>query len=261
MIRNYHTHTTRCRHARGTEREFIERAIADGRKVIGFSDHSPYLFSDGYYSTFRMYPEELEGYVTTILALKEEYRRDIEIHVGLEMEYYPAFYEKTIRFMEDYPLEYALLGQHCLGNEMGEHFSGRYTEDPALLRRFVDQVIEAIHVGRWLYIAHPDIFNFPTDRPVYKEEMRRLCVAAKEQGVPLEINLLGLSTHRNYPNHAFWEIAAEVGNVTVLGEDAHWIDEPIPKAAEETALSWVRELGLNLADSFALAPWKNIGLR
>ena len=112
MERNYHTHTTRCRHARGTERQFIERAIESGMKVLGFSDHAPYLFPDGYYSTFRMYPNELEDYVTTILSLKEEYRRDIEIHLGLEMEYYPKFFEQTIRFMEAYPLEYALLGQH-----------------------------------------------------------------------------------------------------------------------------------------------------
>ncbi len=261
MERNYHTHTTRCRHARGTEKQFIERAIERGMKVLGFSDHAPYLFPEGYYSTFRMYPNELEDYVTTILSLKEEYRRDIEIHLGLEMEYYPKFFERTIRFMEDYPLEYALLGQHCLGNEMGDPYSGTYTEDPELLRWHTDQVIEAMNVGEWLYIAHPDNFNFPHDRPIYKEEMRRICQAAKEKKLPLEINLLGLSTNRNYPNHTFLEVAAEVGNEVILGEDMHWIDKPFPKEAEEKALGWVRELGLTLVDSFEFEPWKYIGMR
>ena len=40
---NYHTHTTRCKHANGTEREYIEKAIEAGYQVLGFSDHSPYI--------------------------------------------------------------------------------------------------------------------------------------------------------------------------------------------------------------------------
>ena len=47
MIANYHTHTWRCRYANGTEREYVERAIEGGLKILGFSDHSPYPFPDG----------------------------------------------------------------------------------------------------------------------------------------------------------------------------------------------------------------------
>ena len=54
MIANYHTHTWRCRHADGTEREYVERAIEGGLKILGFSDHSPYPFPDGYDSGMRM---------------------------------------------------------------------------------------------------------------------------------------------------------------------------------------------------------------
>ena len=45
-----HTHTFRCGHASGTEREYIENAIAAGFDTLGFSDHAPYVFRDGYYS-------------------------------------------------------------------------------------------------------------------------------------------------------------------------------------------------------------------
>lgn len=30
MLANYHTHTVRCHHAKGTEREYIEHAIEQG---------------------------------------------------------------------------------------------------------------------------------------------------------------------------------------------------------------------------------------
>lgn len=261
MKANYHTHTPRCRHARGSEREYIETAIEAGMTVLGFSDHSPYLFEGGYYSHFRMFPEQVEDYVTTILRLKEEYRRDIEIHVGLEMEYYPKFFEKLIRFLEPYPLEYALLGQHCLGNETDAPWSGTYTEDPAVLSMYVNQVLEAMSVGKWLYLAHPDIINFPTHHPAFAGEMRRLCVAAKERGLPLEINLLGLANGRSYPNRTFLKIAAEVGNEFVLGEDAHWPEGLLQTEAEETARKWAKEMGLKLLESLAPDPRRHLGLR
>ncbi len=41
FIANYHTHTKRCRHAVGEDREYVEAAIEAGLKVLGFSDHTP----------------------------------------------------------------------------------------------------------------------------------------------------------------------------------------------------------------------------
>ena len=66
MIANYHTHTWRCRHADGTEREYVERAIEGGLKILGFSDHSPYPFPDGYDSGMRMRLDQVEGYFIKI---------------------------------------------------------------------------------------------------------------------------------------------------------------------------------------------------
>ena len=63
MTANYHTHTVRCGHAEGTEREYIEQALARGLEELGFSDHSPQVFDGGYVSSFRMLPEQLEDYV------------------------------------------------------------------------------------------------------------------------------------------------------------------------------------------------------
>ena len=46
MLYNYHTHTVRCRHASGTDREYVEKAIEGGIKTLGISDHAPYLFKN-----------------------------------------------------------------------------------------------------------------------------------------------------------------------------------------------------------------------
>ena len=48
MNYNFHTHTFRCHHASGTPEEYVLRAIDVGIEYMGFSDHFPYRFADGY---------------------------------------------------------------------------------------------------------------------------------------------------------------------------------------------------------------------
>ena len=117
MKANYHTHTWRCHHAEGTEREYIEKAIEAGMEILGFSDHAPYPYPEGYVADYKMLPSGLEDYVNTILDLKREYRDQIDIRLGMEAEYYPAMWERFLSLVEPYPIEYLLLGQHFLGNE------------------------------------------------------------------------------------------------------------------------------------------------
>ena len=60
MIRaNYHTHTVRCHHAVGSEREYIEQAIAEGFDILGFSDHTPQPYPENFRSGVRMDMYEL----------------------------------------------------------------------------------------------------------------------------------------------------------------------------------------------------------
>ena len=59
MFANYHTHTARCHHATGEDKAYVEAAIQNGFQVLGFSDHCPWIFSDGYVSPIRMTPDEL----------------------------------------------------------------------------------------------------------------------------------------------------------------------------------------------------------
>jgi len=222
MDANYHTHTVRCNHAEGTEREYIEQAIARQVKILGFSDHTPQVFDDGYVSSFRMLPDQLEDYVLTLRKLKEEYAGRIELYIGLEAEYYPKYFDRLIRLIRPFHLDYLILGQHFIGNEGdGEPSCPRPTEDESRLERYVKQTSEALESGLFSCFAHPDIFNFTGETKIYRKWYERLCGRAKELGVPLEMNMLGFATGRHYPNKAFFRIAQEVGNDVILGCDAH----------------------------------------
>lgn len=54
MNYNYHTHTFRCRHATGTPKDYIKYAIDGGIEYMGFSDHVPFVFPDGFQSHYRI---------------------------------------------------------------------------------------------------------------------------------------------------------------------------------------------------------------
>ena len=252
MIANYHTHTYRCRHASGTEREYVEAALDMGLATLGFSDHTPYWFGCDYYSTYRMFPEQLSDYVETVLALRKQYAGKIEIPLGLEAEYYPAYFDEMLQKVRDAGVEYLLLGQHFGGNEIGEHYCGRPTADTDILRQYCHQAADALYTGLFSYLAHPDLFYYTGSPKKYREHMRVICRAAKDCGLPLEVNLLGIFSGRHYPNPLFWELAAEEGCAVILGRDAHSVQQILDRESEHIAREMIEKLGLTLVDTVQL---------
>lgn len=87
-MKNYHTHTTRCMHAIGSEEEYILAAISAGYTELGFSDHTPWHYESGYHATMRMDESQLEDYVHTLSVLRDKYKDKISIKIGLECEYF-----------------------------------------------------------------------------------------------------------------------------------------------------------------------------
>lgn len=254
MIANYHTHTPRCNHAQGTEREYALEAQKAGLKILGFSDHSPQLFPDGYRSGIRMEPEQVEDYARQVRLVRAEFAGMLEVHLGVEMEYYPALFSDTVAMLRDAGVEYLLLGQHFLGNEMGEAYAGTPTEDVTILDRYCRQVMDGMQTGRFTYLAHPDLIRYQGDEGIYRDRMRRLCREARSCGVPLEWNLLGQATGRHYPNLRFWELAAEEGCACILGRDAHDPKAFRDKDTETHALTLLRSLNLPPLETLPLRP-------
>ena len=248
MIANYHTHTWRCHHAHGTEREYVERAIAGGFHTLGFADHTPYPFDNGHVSNFRMLPEQLEDYVSTVLDLRREYAGQIDIRLGLETEYYPRLFPKLLELIAPYPIEYMLLAQHYTGNETDGVYAGWSTQREKDLGDYVSQVREGLSTGRFLYVAHPDLIHYDGPQDVYERWMRRLCEGAKAENVPLEINLLGLTGGRHYPAERFWRLAGEVGNEAVIGCDAHRPENVVLPEGERQARALAERCGVRVVE-------------
>ena len=219
---NFHTHTVRCGHAFGTEREYIEKAIAEGFKTLGFSDHTPQPFRSGFVSGIRMRMDQLDDYVDTLKALRDEYSDRIELFIGLEVECYPdGLFEDLMKEVDSRDIDYLILGQHFIRGEEHGSYSGNATSDEDDLATYVDEVIAALDTGRFLYLAHPDLLNFTGDESIYLKHMERLCSYAIDHHIPLEVNGLGAEDMRWYPRRDFFTLATDMGCTLVYGADAH----------------------------------------
>ena len=246
MVYNYHTHTARCGHANGNDREYVESAIKAGIKTLGFSDHAPYLFPNGYRSSFRMACDKLHEYADSVRALKKEFVSDIDILLGFELEYYPKFHREEVDFLNTVNPDYLILSQHFIDNELdsGVHV---YNTKFDILEQYVSQIIQGLSTGDFVFVGHPDIINcFNVNKIQFELQFTRLCKFAKENGYPLELNLLGIRENRHYPGEEFFKIAGQVGCDVVIGYDAHSPQSFDDKNQLEKADKLIKKYNLNV---------------
>ena len=115
---NLHTHTCRCKHAKGNIADYCEAALKAGISILGFSDHSP--FPDAEYASSRMDFSELPDYRKEIEDAKQKFPQ-LTILAGLEIDYRPvlgsAFYREE--YLEKLNLDYMIAGVHFLPAENG----------------------------------------------------------------------------------------------------------------------------------------------
>ncbi len=228
MKANYHTHTTRCHHARGSDEDYVRSAIAGGFEILGFSDHTPWNYASDYVAGMRMKLEQFQDYKQSVLALKEKYRGQIEILLGLEAEYFPRYMDWLKEFVKQEQLDYILFGNHFYQSDELQIYYGRVCADDHYLDCYVEDCIRGMESGLYAYLCHPDVFMRGRDRfdEASERASRTICEAAKQLHIPLEYNLeglrlSGLEGKEQYPHHRFWEIAKDVGNTAIIGVDAH----------------------------------------
>lgn len=251
MKYNYHTHTVRCGHATDEDYEYVEAAIAAGLTKMGFSDHAPFRFPDGFTFDCHVQPERAEEYIAAVEGLKKAYQGKIELHVGFETEYFPSYHREKTDYYRSLGAEYLILGQHYLFDGHPDTvFAPTPTADESLLESYCSSLIAAMETGQFTYVAHPDMFYFVGDEKTYERQVRRLRDASVANGIPLEINFLGLRGKRHYPNPRFWEIVGKGGGADVVfGLDAHAAKDAGNFEGERAAVAMIEKYGLRFVEN------------
>lgn len=221
----FHVHTYRCRHAGNEQDEaYVQRAMELGALRITFTDHAPF---PGNPFGNRMQIEELKGYVSSLRQLKEKYKEKIDVYIGLEVEYLPAFHDYYLWLKDSGDFDVLMIGQHFYECEDGKHsFSlEQNVRNETEASGICNAVIQGIETGCFQVAAHPDRMFRYCD--CWTKEMEaislRLINAAIDNRITLEKNLAAMERKKQYWEE-FWQLVPESLN-TIVGVDAHSVSE------------------------------------
>lgn len=216
---NFHTHTNRCRHADGIAADYVQSALSAGVTQLGFSDHAP--FPD-YDFGMRMPYCELSEYIEDINALTVQYRTDIILWKGLEIEYLPEYRDYYEALLTRSGMDYLLMGEHFYKNASGKttNYTDALSTDEFPV--YAQNVADGMKTGLFLAVAHPDIYM--ADNFVWDDNCKKaadiIIDTAVTTGTVLEYNANGFrrekkfypdGTRYQYPHPAFWEMVKGSG--------------------------------------------------
>ncbi len=253
MLFNYHTHTERCFHAKGDDEAFVVAAIEAGFDEIGFADHSPWPFK-GFVSGMRMSEKDLSDYCKSVKALREKYKDHISIKLGLECEYFKEYMPWLKKAINEFEIDYIILGHHYCTNEISGKYNGFLTL-PEDIENYKNEVVEAMQTGLYSYVCHPDLYmrGYPRWDSHCEKIAQEIVACSIETNTPLEYNLLGFSHAKadgkvGYPYPDFWDVVAKMGGKAIIGVDAHTPSAFLDKELFESAQNNLKKLGIETVD-------------
>ncbi|WP_227396614.1 histidinol-phosphatase HisJ [Jeotgalibacillus aurantiacus] len=248
-FRDGHIHSPYCPHgSRDSFYQYIERAITLGYKEISFMEHAPLPkgFTDPVPDQDSgMNPDDLEKYLSELSDLKKQYKRDLIIHTGLEVDFIEGFEAQTTDFLNRYghELDDSILSVHFLKNEDGYVCMDF---DPDAFKTLIDThgtidhvhslyyktVLSSIEANLGQYkpqrIGHITLANkfrklYPPESS-HEHEINLILQAIKKNNLELDYN--GAGTVKPYclevyPPAPVALKAKELGIPLIYGSDAH----------------------------------------
>ena len=244
-----HNHTTRCNHAKGSMKSYIERAIELGIDIYGFSEHAPMDFDEHYRLKF----EEMHDYEHDVKLLKKEYQEKIKILLGYEVDYLKGHIDQRVINAQ---VDYLIGSVHFLGTwgfdnpEFNDEYAKRNIDE--IWQEYFRNIEAMAQTGYFDIVGHFDlikVFNF-----LPKKDIRSLATPAlkaiKKANMVLELNSAGLRKpcREIYPSQLLLEVAYELDIPITFSSDAHAIGQVGFKYDEVRKLA--KKIGYSKAVTF-----------
>ncbi len=229
-VPDYHMHTPRCNHAKGSIAEYAQAAVDAGLKEIGMSDHSP--MPNGFDAAWRMDESELDSFLEELEAAQHQFKGQLSIKAALEVDYYQGAEEYITYLANYYDWDYLMGSVHFIG-DWG-------FDNPDEIARFETCDMEQTYCdyfrllelsaacGLFDIIGHPDLikkfgYRAPKGSVAVAQAQDAMLAAVKKADVALEISSAGLRkpVREIYPHPALVEKAAALGIPFAYGSDAH----------------------------------------
>lgn len=233
MKGDLHVHTV-FSDGKNTPEEMVLTAIEKGFSYIGFSDHAPMTFDDG----CAMKADKLPEYAAEINRLKEKYKDQITIYLGLEMD--------SLSPLPSIPLDYRIGSVHYLEMADGHHVPIDWKIDMlkhgvdtyfggdiyALIEAYYERVGQIVQLTGADIIGHFDLVTIFQEREHLFDETHPRYISAWQKAVDnilphcklFEINTGAVSRgYRTapYPAPALQAYILEKGGRFIQNSDSH----------------------------------------
>ncbi len=276
MLTNHHTHSYYS-DGNSHPEEYIRQAISLGFDLLGFTEHSPLPFDNN----FSFKEEKKEEYLSLFAALKARYKGQIELVLGMEMDYIPGIMEDFESLTTGFGLDYSIGSVHLVRNSgkedlwfidgplaltydsgLKEIFGGDIRKAVAAYYRQVNDMLET---QRFDIIGHIDKIKmhnrrryFTGDEAWYRDLVSGTLQLIKEKGVIVEVNTRGIYKKRSdttYPGPGILKQIMLLNIPVMINSDAH--HPPEVDGAFDQALSLVKEAGIRELVRFSNHQWES----
>jgi histidinol-phosphatase (PHP family) len=212
---------------------YCEVAKERGISQMGITEHDRYL-------------DDID-----LAAFQEarERSQDVELRLGIEIDFVPGKEEQMDRFAAALPYDYVIGSVHrVVGEEVDRypdadiyHSWGTYD----LYEAYYENVRAAALSGRFDVLGHPDlikIFRHFPQRDI-TSMLEETADAVAESGIVVDVNAAGLRkpVGEIYPSRGFLEMFHRRGVPIILSSDAHAPEQVA--AGYEESLKLVRDVG------------------
>ena len=239
-LTNYHSHCSFC-DGRAPLEEFVKEAISQGFYSYGVSSHAPLPFP----TRWTMEWEQMEAYLDEFNNLRQKYADEIELYVGLEIDYLNEESNPSVARFTELPLDYRIGSVHLLYDAAGEvvdidcspavfkervdrHFNGDVLR---VVRMYFDRLFRMVELGGFDILGHADKMHYNAscyhpgllDEPWYEALMKDYFSLVASRGYLVEINTKAYdSLGTFYPNSRYWELMKEYQIKILVNSDAHY---------------------------------------
>lgn len=239
-LTNYHSHCSFC-DGRAPLEEFVKEAIRQGFYSYGVSSHAPLPFP----TRWTMEWEQMEAYLDEFKNLRSKYADEIELYVGLEIDYLNEESNPSVARFTELPLDYRIGSVHLLYDAAGEvvdidcspavfkervdrHFNGDVLR---VVRMYFDRLFRMVELGGFDILGHADKMHYNAscyhpgllDEPWYEALMKDYFSLVASRGYLVEINTKAYdSLGTFYPNSRYWELMKEYQIKILVNSDAHY---------------------------------------
>lgn len=261
MIGDFHVHTQYCQHGANDRMEaYVLQAIKKGFTHLSFTEHAPLpesFIDPAPGRDSAMDRNAVEAYVMEGKALQAQYKNDLQIKIGFEVDYIRGFEQETQTFLDTYGAEMddGILSVHMLQAPNEAYFCIDYSKEEfgraadefggllSLYKAYYDNLIASIEAELGSFkpsrIGHMTLvqkFQLAYPQPAdFSKEQQYILELIKEKGYELDVNTAGLSKpfcKEIYPSPQLIEKAVQLDIPLVPGSDSHAASS-IGKAFEE----------------------------